>query len=267
MATLLSGDAVLFHEVQGFGPDLVLLHPFPLNHHFWDGIVPALSARYRLITPDLRGHGDSELGDGPATMAKHAADLKRLCDAENISKAIFVGVSIGGYVLFEFWRQHRDLVSELVLSNTRAGAETEEGRANRLSAADEVLRSGTADFIESMLARLLGATTRATRPDIVDAARTMMQSMSAEDIAGVQRGMAERPDSIETLSTIDVPTLIIAGEEDIPPLSAAELMRDRISDSKLQIIRGAGHYAAMERPHEYAQALVQNFEAHARRST
>jgi pimeloyl-ACP methyl ester carboxylesterase len=188
-------------------------------------------------------------------MKKHAADLLRLCDAEGIKKALFVGVSIGGYTLFEFWRRHRDRVAGLVLSNTRASAETDESRANRLRIADQVLNEGTAGFIDDMLGKLLAPTTRSERPEVVEAARRMMQSMSAEDIAGVQRGMADRPDSIDTLSTIDVPTLVIAGEQDIQPLTAAELMHARILGSTLEIIPDAGHYAAMERPEEYARLL------------
>ena len=257
MASLQSDDAVLYYEVSGSGPELVLLHPFPLNHHFWDDVVPALTTRYRVLTPDLRGHGESELGNGPATMAKHAADLLALCDKERVGKAIFVGVSIGGYVLFEFWRRHPGRFAALVLSNTRAGAEDAQGRTNRLNVADEVLRDGTARFIEVMLARLVGSTTRATRPDIVEAARRMMQQMSPEDIAGIQRGMADRPDSTGTLAAISVPTLVIAGEEDIPPRDAAELMRDRISGSTLQVIAKAGHYAAMEQPERYSEVLLQ----------
>ena len=265
MPTLRRDDTVLYYEVFGSGPDLVLLHPFPLNHHFWDEAVPRLSG-YRVLTPDLRGHGHSELGSGPATMEKHSADLLRLCETEGVSKAVFVGVSIGGYTLFEFWRRHQERVAGLVLSNTRASAETEESRANRLRIADQVLIEGTGPFIDDMLGKLIGSTTRSQRPEVVEAARCMMQAMSPEDIAGVQRGMADRPDSIVTLSTIDVPTLVIAGEEDIPPLSAAELMRDRIAGSNLHIVPKAGHYAAMERPQEYA-ALIQQFAAQGQATT
>lgn len=261
MPTLRSDDAVLSYEVSGDGPDLVLLHPFPLNHHFWDQLLPSLSPHYRVIAPDLRGHGQSELGNGPATMEKHAADLLLLCEAEGVDKAVFVGVSIGGYALFEFWRRHRERFGALVLSNTRASVETEESRANRLRIADQVLKQGSAAFIDDMLGKLFARATKSERPNIVEVARKMMQSMSPEDIAGVQRGMADRPDSIETLGTIDVPTLVIAGAEDIPPLSAAELMRDRIAGSRLEVIAGAGHYAAMERPEEYSRVLLQFAEA------
>ena len=182
MPTFRSGDAQLYYEVAGNGPNVVLLHPFPLNHHFWDSVAPQLSTRYRVILPDLRAHGDSELGEGPATMQKLADDLTLLCREERIGKAIFVGVSIGGYLLFEFWRRYREQVAALVLANTRAGAETPEGKAKRLQAADRVLREGTAGFIEEMLSKLFSQATRTNRPDIVDAARRMMQSMSADEL-------------------------------------------------------------------------------------
>ncbi len=260
MPTLTSGDAQLSYEVAGAGPDLVLLHPFPLHRQFWDGVLPELTSRYRVIVPDLRAHGDSELGDGPVTMAKLADDLAKLCREERIGKARFVGVSIGGYALFEFWRKYREHVFALVLANTRAGAENAEGRANRLQIADRVLREGTAGLIEELLPRLVGKTTLTNRPDIVDAARQMMQRMSPDDIAAVQRGMADRPDSVPTLAGIGVPTLIIAGEEDSVPLSEAELMQKNIPGARLQIIGRAGHYAAMEKPAEFAGLLRAFFD-------
>ena len=248
----------MFYNTAGDGPPVVLLHPFPLNHRFWDGVIGQLSSRYRLLIPDLRAHGDSELGDGPTTMQKLADDLDRLCREEKIARAFFVGVSIGGYLLFEFWRRHRERVSALVLANTRAGGETEESKANRLALADRILREGTAGFIEEMLPNLVSQATTTNRPDVVDAARRMMQAMSPADIAGVQRGIAERPDSIATLPTINVPTLLIAGEEDTVSPAEMDLMRQKIPGSRLQVISRAGHYAALEQPDEFV-ALLRNF--------
>jgi 3-oxoadipate enol-lactonase len=255
MANLRSGDAELFYEVVGDGPSVVLLHPFPLNHNFWSAIAAQLSSRYRLILPDLRAHGASQLGDGPVTMHKLAGDLARVCREEEAGKTAFVGVSISGYLLFEFWRRYRDRVKALVLANTRATAETSESRDARLLSADKVLREGTAGFIEEMLSRLLPQSTWTNRPDIVEAARKMMQAMSPDDIAGVQRGMAERPDSVATLATIDVPTLILAGAEDSVPLDEFQLMQERIAGSELRVISGAGHYAALEKPEEFGGLL------------
>ena len=258
MPHLSSSDAQLFREVTGDGPPVVLLHPFPLNYSFWTPVAERLSTRYRLIMPDLRAHGDSDAGEGPATMEKMAADLALLCREERITRAFFAGVSIGGYLVFEFWRHYREHVSALVLANTRAGAETSEGRANRLALADKVLREGTDGFITELLPKLMSPTTRTNRPDIVEAARRMMQRMSPQDVAAVQRGMAERPDSVPTLKTISVPTLIIAGEDDSIPRAEFELMRQHIANSQLHVIARAGHYAALEQPEEFAR-LLRNF--------
>src|SRR5579884_174749 len=101
MKELRSADAQIVYEVLGSGPPVVLLHPFPAHHELWHPAAQALQTRYQLILPDLRGHGDSGVGEGPATMTKHAADLARLLDEEKIRRAVFVGVSIGGYILFE----------------------------------------------------------------------------------------------------------------------------------------------------------------------
>jgi 3-oxoadipate enol-lactonase len=170
-----------------------------------------------------------------------------------------IGVSIGGYMLFEFWRRHRGRVAALGLCNTKAPADSAEVRAGRLQAANEVLERGTEPFFQSMIPRLLGKTTRETRPDLVEGALRMMRKMSPEDIAQVQRGMAERPDSMETLKTIDIPTLIITGDEDIMTgANEAELMRQRILGSQMRVIPKAGHYSPWEQPQEAAQ-LLRNF--------
>jgi len=180
-------------------------------------------------------------------MEKHAADVARICDEVKARRAVFAGVSIGGYILFEFWRRDRPRVQALALSDTRPQADTEEGRANRLKSAEEVLQNGPEPFIDSMLPKLLGESTRQARPDLVQAAKRMMMKMSAEDIAQVQRGMAARPDSVETLRTINVPTLLLVGSEDaLTPVRDAELMRQNIAGSELRVIPRSGHFAPFE---------------------
>jgi len=258
MDRIRSGDAEIAYESIGTGAPIVLLHPFPVIHEFWKPAAQVLITRYRVILPDLRGHGDSDAGQGPATMDKHALDLARLLDKENVGRAPLIGASIGGYVLFEFWRRFRGRVAGLVLCNSKAQADSAEARAGRLQAAADVLERGTEPFFESMVPKLLGPTTRARRPDLVDGALRMMRKMSAEDVASVQRGMAERPDSIETLKTINVPTLLITGDEDSmtgPP--EAELMRKHIRGSELKVIAQAAHYSPWEQPEEVGKLLRQ----------
>src|SRR5271157_3649465 len=258
MERLRSGDAEIFYEIRGDGSPVVLLHPFPCHHEFWNPLAAALESRYRLILPDLRGHGDSEIGEGPALMRKHASDIARVLDATGIGRAAFVGCSIGGYILFEFWRRLRARVISLALCNTRPQADTAEARANRLKAAESVLERGTEPFIETMIPKLMGHTTVATRPDLVAGACAMMRQMSAEDISQVQRGMAERPDSVADLKTINVPALIVIGEEDVlSTVADGELMRQNIADSQLKVIPKAGHYAAWEQPEAEGTVLRQ----------
>jgi pimeloyl-ACP methyl ester carboxylesterase len=254
-----SDDAEIVYWSLGDGSPVLLLHPFPVNHEFWLPVAEALATRYRVVLPDLRGHGDSGVGEGPATMEKHAADLARVMDDAEVGRAPLVGVSIGGYALFEFWRRHRGRVAALGLCNTKAPADGPEARAGRLQAANDVLERGTEPFFESMIQRVMAKNTREMRPDLVDGALRMMRKMSPEDVAQVQRGMAARPDSVETLKTINVPTLLVTGDEDgMTGVNEAELMRRHISGSQLRVIPKAAHYSPGEQP-EAATKLLRQF--------
>ena len=258
MPRIPSDDAEIFYDVTGSGPSVFLLHPFPVHHELWLPVAKMLASRYRLILPDLRGHGESSLGSGPATMQKHAADIARVMDHASVDRAPLIGVSIGGYAIFEFWRRFRDRVTAVVLCNTKAQADSPEARAARLQTADDVLQRGTEPFFESMTQKLLGETTRRSRPDLAEGALRMMRKMSSENVAGVQRGMAERPDSVATLKTITMPTLIVTGDEDVMTgLPEAELMKQNIPGSQLKVVAKAGHYSLWEKPEEVGRLLRQ----------
>ena len=258
MNRIRSGDAEIAYSVLGDGPPVVLLHPFPANHEFWIPAAQALSSRYRVILPDLRAHGKSQAGEGSATMEKHASDIARVLDDAQVGRALFAGVSIGGYILFEFWRRYRGRVAALALCCTRPQADTSEGRNARLKTAEEVLELGTEWFADLMLPKLLGKTARESRPDLVDGARRMMLKMSPQNIAQVQQGMAARPDSVAALKTINVPTLLLMGEEDgIATPSDGELMRQHIAGSRLGVVPKAGHFAAWEQPEAVGKLLRQ----------
>jgi pimeloyl-ACP methyl ester carboxylesterase len=258
MERITSGDAEICYEVLGSGPPVVLLHPFPANHEFWRPVSQALVSRYRLILPDLRGHGESGVGEGPARIEKHAEDIARILDHADAGRVPLVGASIGGYIFFEFWRRYRGRVAAAVLCNTKAPADTPERKASRLQAANDVLERGTEPFFRSMIPRLLGKTTRETRPDLVDGSLGMMQKMSPEDVAQVQRGMAERVDSVPTLRAINIPTLVLTGDEDIltgPP--EAELMTKNITGSEMKIVPRAGHFSPWEQSEQVGKILRQ----------
>jgi len=253
-----SGDAEIHYWVAGDGPPVVLLHPFPVHHEFWLPVADTLASKYRLIMPDLRGHGDSGLGEGPASMEKHAADVRAVMDDADLGRAPIIGVSIGGYVLFEFWRNYRGRAAALGLCNTKAPADNAEAQAGRLQAARDVLERGTEPFFQSMIQKVLGNNTQESRPDLVREALRMMKKMSPEDVAQVQRGMADRPDSVGTLKTTNVPTLLVTGDEDpMTGVKEAELMRQHIPGSQMRVISKAGHYSPWEQPEQFARILRQ----------
>ena len=256
LRTIKSDDAEIAYRVMGEGPPVVLLHPFPVNHEFWLPVAETLTSRYRVVLPDMRGHGDSGLGEGPATMDKHAADIARVMDDAEIGRAPLIGVSIGGYALFEFWRRHRGRVAALGLCNTKAPADGTEARNGRLQAASDVIERGTEPFFQSMLPRVFSRNTREMRPDRVEGALRMMRKMSPEDVAQVQRGMAARPDSVDVLKTINVPALVVTGDDDIlTGANEAELMHRHIPNSQLRVIPKAGHYSPWEQPEDASRIL------------
>ncbi len=257
-----SDDAEIDYQIHGSGPDVVLLHPFPAHRGVWMPVVERLAPRYRCILPDLRGHGQSEPGSGPATMEKHAADVRRVCDDCGVAREAFVGVSIGGYILFEFWRRYRERISALVLCDTRAPADSDDTRRAREQSIEQVRKSGPDAFLDAQLARLLGESTRRNRRDVAAAARAMMQPMSVAGIVAVQQGMAARPDSVATLKTIAVPTLVLVGDEDVvSPRADAELMQRSTAGARLEVIAAAGHYAPFEQPEPVARAIRQFLES------
>ncbi len=264
MRQVRSGDAEILYEILGSGPPVILLHPFPANHSLWLPAIQSIAPRFQLVLPDLRGHGDSSIGEGPALMEKHAADIARVMDDARVGRAVLVGNSIGGYAIFECWRRWKARISGIVLCNTKAQPDTSEARAIRLQSANDVLEKGTEPFFASQATRLMGKTTQASRPDLVDGALRMMRKMSPEDVAMVQRGMAERPDSMPILKTINTPTLIITGTEDeLTGIPEAEAMHKNIPQSELKVVAKAGHYSPWEQPEEIGRLLRQFLDAFA----
>ena len=262
---LRSDDADIFYEVRGQGPDVVLLHPYPSDHRYWHPLAPHLESRWRLVLPDLRGLGRSGVGQGPTTMAQMAQDMLRLCDAMRIARAVFVGCSVGGYALFEFWRRSRERVKALVLMDTKATLDSDEARTARLKNAEEILQKGPEWAIDQMMPRLLAPVTVSSRLDVVEHAKQTMQQCTAAGMAAMQRGMAARSDSMPTLAEVDVPTLVLGGEDDAPsPVSELEAIARGIRGAELKIVPRAGHFAAFEQPDEVGRLMRDFLERNGR---
>jgi pimeloyl-ACP methyl ester carboxylesterase len=255
------------YEVHGDGPVMLFVHGFPLDHTMWHHQVKAFASSYRVIVPDLRGHGQSEAVPGPYQMDQLADDLKALLAKIDTGPVILAGLSMGGYIAFAFWRAYPHLVQAMALIDTRAGSDTVEGRNNRYAMSAQVKAEGTAAMVEGMLPKLLSPVTLEHRPKVVSHTLRMMADTSAIGVIGALEGMAARPDSTPTLATISVPTLIVVGEHDsITPPTEAQTMQTEIQASgqapsvTLTEIPDAGHLAPLENPDAFNQAF-RNFLA------
>jgi 3-oxoadipate enol-lactonase len=253
MEATINGITINYAD-EGSGLPILLLHAFPLSHALWQPQVAALRERYRLITPDLRGFGASDVPKGPYTMELLADDAAALLDHLKLEQVVVGGLSMGGYISLAFWRRHADRVRGLVLGDTRAGPDNEEGRMKREANAQLAEQQGTAAIAEQMLPALVAPGTSA---ELRAHLQAIITGNHPRGIAAALRGMALRADSHPTLATISVPTLIIVGEQDgLTPPAEAEQMHAAIAGSRLTTIAGAGHLASIEQPAAFTAALA-----------
>jgi pimeloyl-ACP methyl ester carboxylesterase len=237
-------------------PPIMLVHGYPLDRRMWEPQIEALSDEFRIITPDLRGHGESQVTPGPNTMDILADDLKGLLDALGIPKVVLDGFSMGGYVVFSFFRKYPEFVHSLLLLDTRPQSDSDDAKKGREDMAQLAEREGVCSITERLIPRLLSADTVANRQDVVDTVRTMITECPVEGIAGDLRGMALREDSSDLLSKISVPTLIVVGDQDaITPPTESHMMASIISDATVVEISGAGHLSNLENPHDFGHAI------------
>jgi pimeloyl-ACP methyl ester carboxylesterase len=255
-----NGIRMAFSDTGVGTPVVVLVHGFPLNRSMWDpqlGVLRAAGAR--VIAPDLRGFGASEAGPpGPLTMDQHADDVAGLLDGLGIGEpVVYVGLSMGGYVGFSLWRRHRERVRAFILADTRASADTPQGKQTRAEIAQrsEELNSPQ-PALDAMLPLFFSPHLLAgSRPEVL--VRAMMSSSAVRAVADGARGLADRRESLSSLASIDVPTLVIVGEHDrLTPPAEARLMAEAIPGAQLTLIDQAGHMSNLENPEGFNEALL-----------
>ena len=234
----------------GRGMPVVLLHAFPLNASMWLAQREALGASYRVLTPDLRGFGGTQLGHDEPSLDEVADDVAAMLDARKLSSVVLGGLSMGGYVAMAFWRRHRDRVRALVLADTKVGADSPEAAANRHRIADEVIAAGSSkQLAEELLPKLLGQTSRERRAMVLGRVKALVEGAPPYAVAWAQRAMAARPDSTDDMAAVDVPTLVLVGDEDVlTPPKESRAMHEAIAGSRLEVIAGAGHVSNVEQP-------------------
>jgi 3-oxoadipate enol-lactonase len=241
-------DLEIGYDDGGSGMPVLFVHGFPHDRTLWTPQLQGMTAQARVLAVDLRGFGETSVAP-PYSMDQYADDLVGFMDTLHLERAVVAGLSMGGYVAFAMWRRHPTRIRGLVLVNTRAGADSDEARQKRRSLMTLAREQGSAAIADSTLTGMLGKTTRARRPDIVNEVHRMISSAPTEGVIGALQAMIDRPDSSETLRTIDVPVLVVTGDEDaIIPIEDVQSMQAAIRGSSLEVIAGAGHLSNLERP-------------------
>lgn len=245
-------------DVRGHGPALLLIHGYPLDHTIWEHQLGHLEGWLR-IAPDLRGMGQSDAPDLGYSMATYAEDLLALLTALGVEKVVLCGLSMGGYVAFEIIRRARDRVRGLVLMDTRAEADTAEGRRARDVAAVQARDGGAQAIAALMLPKMLAAAAPKENPALVEQVRNQMAATPVAGILGAITALKDRPDSISLLPTLEgIPVLVVVGEDDqLTPPASAQAMADAVPGSRLAVIPGAGHLSPLERPEATTAALAE----------
>ncbi len=253
------GGVGLNVEVRGpeGAPAVVLLHAFPLSHRMWEPQVEALEGRWRVVAPDLRGLGESEVGDGQYAIDFYADDLFAVLDRLGLDAVVGCGLSMGGYVLLRALERHPERFRAAVLADTRSEADDDAGRLGRVAAVRALKRKGAAAYARQFAESVLGATTLASRPEVVEAVGAVVAANPVAGMCGAQLAMAARTDTTPALAGLALPVLVLVGEEDpVTPPAAAAAMAERLPRGRLEVIAGAGHLSGLEAPEAFNRALV-----------
>lgn len=259
MITSVNGTKLHYTEIGTVeAPAMVLIHGFPFSSGMWNGQLKMLQEKnLRVIAYDLRGHGQSEVGDGQYTIELFVDDLLALLDYLNIANTILCGFSMGGYIALRAIERNPGRFNALILCDTMSSADSNEAKIRRTSSIKLVKTEGVGRFAEGFLKAVFAPTTFDTKPDIVDVIKKIILSNSPLGVCGSLLAMAGRTDTTDTLSKIIVPTLILVGEHDaVTPRSAAEAMHKRIPNSKLDIIDNAAHMSNLENPDAFNEYLA-----------
>ncbi len=245
---------------HGIGQPLLFLHAFPLNRSMWDGELTALlrepGNRFRLVSLDWRGFGESDITNEISTMELLADDVAGLMDVLGIQQAILCGLSMGGYVAFAFLRKYPQRVAGLILADTRPGADTPEAQTNRENVARIAETQGTEAIADLQLQRLISEYTRQHHPEVEIRIRQMINAATPQGIAAASRGMAQRQDSTELLAGITCPTLVVVGEQDIlTPPDEAQDYASKIPGVQFVVIPQVGHLSNLEQPEVFLSTI------------
>ena len=245
---------------EGHGSAILFVHGFPLDHTMWRAQIDEFSKTHRVIAPDLRGFGGTDGALYSVSMEQFADDLAGLLDALAVEgPVIFCGLSMGGYIAWQFVQRHPARVAKLIVCDTRAAADSPEAAANRLKMADIVLKEGPEVVAWAMMPKLFAPGSSEHCPAAIASVRQMVLNSTPIAIAAAHRGMSVRPDVTSLLPTLRLPTLVLCGEHDvISPPAEMKAIADAMPNARFALIPNAGHMAPMEQP-EAVNAAIRRF--------
>lgn len=247
---------------EGQGSPILFVHGFPLDHTMWRNQLSDFAGTHRVIAPDLRGFGNSDVTNGIVLMETFADDMAALLDALKVDEPVIVcGLSMGGYVGWQFFLRHRARLRALIQCDTRAIADDETGVANRKKLAELVLEQGTKPVADAILPKLFSSNGAEATQRLMDETRQVVKRTNPGGLAAASLGMAARPDVRDQLGAIDVPTLLIVGIEDkISTVAEMREIANSIPKSDFVVVPDAGHMAPLENA-DFTNDAIRNFLA------
>jgi 3-oxoadipate enol-lactonase len=250
-------------EHEGTAKDVVLLlHAFPLSAEMWLPQIAALGeAGYTVIAPNSFGiEGSSEKKSW--TFTDYAHELAALLDSLKVEKATVVGLSMGGYQAFEFYRLYPKKTASLVLCDTRAEADAPAARSTRENFIQAVTERGAGEAVSRMIPNYFAARTYSEQPQLIEEVIAIINKQSAAVINAAMRAIMMRADATPRLANIACPVLVLSGEEDtLITKETAESMHTNIPCSKISLLANAGHISNMEKPEAFNRALLEHLAA------
>lgn len=239
-------------------PTIIFIHGFPFNRAMWTAQVEMLKDSFRVISYDVRGHGESDIGSTQFSINLFVGDLIHFMDTLNIKATVVCGLSMGGYIALRAMELHPTRFLGLVLSDTQCTADTPEGKEKRSKAIDSINQNGVESYADASIINLFATESFNSKQEEVVTIRSIIEKTSKETLCKTLMALANRKETCSGLGEINVPVLIMVGKEDkITPIASAEFMHQKIKGSVMSIIDDAGHLANLENPSAFNSHLSQ----------
>lgn len=239
-------------------PAIIFIHGFPFNRFMWNHQVEALKDNFRVISYDVRGHGESLIGNDELTIDLFVTDLIALMDQLKVEAAVLCGLSMGGYIALRAMEQHPARFLGLALSDTQCAADTPEAKENRMKAIEGIKQTGVERYADASIINLFASSSFKSRQEEVVTIRSVIEKTSTDTLCNTLMALANRKETCSSLTEITVPVLILVGKEDkITPIASAELMQQKIKGSIIRVIEHAAHLSNLENPSDFNSQLTQ----------